>query len=284
MSGFEGSYLGHGDRIDPATPMECGVCWWVYEPALGDDHWHIEPGVAFADLPSHWRCPECDAAQHQFMVYGVGNASMAAAAGQAARLQGSTAAASRQALKDEALTEGLTEALTEAATADEVLRRRLRAAYMAVAERMRSLPVYNACLQVDVGRFIAVEDGWVSVVITPWCMNLLRLSFAPERLPREGSQQEHVFPSGSYTFTVAHLDGVGRFEACSLFSPMAEFEQMAVARTVAAHALRNLFAAPDLGTQGAARTTAAPTVQEEIAAPTVSRRVLLGGQRPVPVR
>ena len=37
-------------------------------PADGDEVWQIAPGTASIELPSHWRCPNCDAEQHQFMV------------------------------------------------------------------------------------------------------------------------------------------------------------------------------------------------------------------------
>lgn len=46
---------------------ECGICWWVYDPAEGDSVWSISPGTAFADLPDCWRCPRCDASQDKFM-------------------------------------------------------------------------------------------------------------------------------------------------------------------------------------------------------------------------
>lgn len=50
--------------------MECGVCWYVYDPAAGDDVWQVPPGTAFADLPDDWRCPNCDAPPHKFMRLG----------------------------------------------------------------------------------------------------------------------------------------------------------------------------------------------------------------------
>lgn len=55
------------ERDAPETRMECGVCWHVYDPAEGDSVWQIEPGVAFADLPPDWRCPECDAPREKFL-------------------------------------------------------------------------------------------------------------------------------------------------------------------------------------------------------------------------
>jgi rubredoxin len=47
--------------------MECGICWQVYDPAQGDLYWQVPPGTAFADLPEHWSCPNCDAPRHKFL-------------------------------------------------------------------------------------------------------------------------------------------------------------------------------------------------------------------------
>ena len=66
--GFEGSYLGDSERIDKDAKLECKICWYVYDPAQGDEVWQIQPGTAFVDLPDSWRCPECDGDRDQFMV------------------------------------------------------------------------------------------------------------------------------------------------------------------------------------------------------------------------
>lgn len=68
MDTFEGSYLGHDDRIDESVKLECGICWLVYDPEVGDPYWHIPPGTPFSKLPEHWTCPNCDAPRHKFMV------------------------------------------------------------------------------------------------------------------------------------------------------------------------------------------------------------------------
>jgi rubredoxin len=52
--------------------MECGVCWHVYDPALGDDAWQAPPGTPFSALPAEWRCPVCDAPAGRFMRLGDG--------------------------------------------------------------------------------------------------------------------------------------------------------------------------------------------------------------------
>ncbi|QIL79448.1 rubredoxin [Diaphorobacter sp. HDW4A] len=67
-SRFEGSYLGERARLPQNARLECKICWWVYDPAVGDPVWQIEPGLSFAELPEYWRCPECDGDADQFMV------------------------------------------------------------------------------------------------------------------------------------------------------------------------------------------------------------------------
>jgi rubredoxin len=65
---FEGSYLGDRAKLGASARLECKICWWVYDPALGDDIWQIAPGTAFTALPPYWRCPQCDGDADQFMV------------------------------------------------------------------------------------------------------------------------------------------------------------------------------------------------------------------------
>lgn len=68
MQRFEGSYGGDRAALADHARLECKICWWVYDPALGDEVWQIAPGTPFAVLPSHWRCPQCDGDAEQFMV------------------------------------------------------------------------------------------------------------------------------------------------------------------------------------------------------------------------
>ena len=65
---FEGTYLGKRGTLSPGSRLECKICWWVYDPALGDEVWQIAPGTPFAELPDHWRCPQCDCPPEQFML------------------------------------------------------------------------------------------------------------------------------------------------------------------------------------------------------------------------
>lgn len=59
--------LETASRIDATTRLECRICWYIYDPAEGDTVEQIPPGTAFADLPDHWRCPQCDATRDMFL-------------------------------------------------------------------------------------------------------------------------------------------------------------------------------------------------------------------------
>lgn len=217
MSAFEGSYMGDAARIGPNARLECGVCWWVYDPAQGDAEWQIPAGTAFNDLPKHWRCPKCDAEKAKFMVIAPGAA--------AAEVAGAAAG-------------------PEIDPAERIAA--MRAAYEAADGRMRALPVHNAALSVEMVGFRRFgQTEMAGVVLTPWAMNLTILTLDPHAAGRpEGSKRFRPLPSGEYEFVASTLDGVGAIESCSLFSPMEEFDDMAVARAVAEHAIQGAFEAP----------------------------------------
>lgn len=46
---------------------ECGVCWWIYDPAVGDEEAAVPPGVPFEALPEDYVCPRCNAAKSRFV-------------------------------------------------------------------------------------------------------------------------------------------------------------------------------------------------------------------------
>ena len=37
----------------------CGICGFIYDPAVGMPEHDIAPGTAFESLPEDWVCPEC---------------------------------------------------------------------------------------------------------------------------------------------------------------------------------------------------------------------------------
>lgn len=58
---------GSGARIDKDTRMECKICWYIYDPAEGDEIEQIPPGTPFLELPDYWRCPQCDGEPGAFL-------------------------------------------------------------------------------------------------------------------------------------------------------------------------------------------------------------------------
>jgi rubredoxin len=65
---FAGAFGGDMSKLPPRTRLECKICWYVYDPAIGDEVWQMPPGTAFSELPDHWSCPECDSKKQDFLV------------------------------------------------------------------------------------------------------------------------------------------------------------------------------------------------------------------------
>ncbi len=205
---FEGSYLGDDSKLAPDARLECGICWHVYDPAEGDPVWQVPPGTPFAALPGHWRCPNCDAPKHKYML-----------------LDGSAGDGGPRPL-------GRVEALAQA--------------YGRAERQMRDLPIHNPALAVETVGFRAFGDGLLGIVISPWFMNLTLLPEDPAGWAELslGASVDRALPSGVYPFLVGDLDGVGRVLTCSLFSPMHEFQEQAVARITAEAALEEVLRPP----------------------------------------
>lgn len=65
---FAGAYGGDTASLKDDAKLECKICWYVYDPAVGDDYWQILPGTPFSALPAHWSCPVCDADKGGFLL------------------------------------------------------------------------------------------------------------------------------------------------------------------------------------------------------------------------
>jgi [NiFe] hydrogenase assembly HybE family chaperone len=228
---FEGGW--NADSLAPDAQLECGVCWAPYDPALGDPERGVAPGTAFAALPEGWRCPDCDSGPEKFLLVEAGAAAPAPTRPALERRLG-----------------------------------QLLAAYREADMAMASLPIYNPRLAIEAVGFRAFGEGFLGALVTPWFLNLVLLP--QERVkegPASGAVRALTFASGIYPFAAYRLDGVGAFEALSLFSPMQEFESQEAARLAAEAALAALFA-PAVRTEPAAEP-----------APSPSRRTLLLGRR-----
>lgn len=209
MSGFEGSYLGAGDRISAEAVMECKICWTPYDPAQGDDYRQVLPGTAFSALPEDWSCPCCGAPKAQFMV-----------------LEDPGAAASAE----------------EAAIAARVAN--LVADFNDIWHaKMRDVPLVNGALHVEAVGFRLHEGRPLGVLLSPWFMNLVLLPAPGEDWSAlvPGAKEEIAFPSGRYEFIYNTRLMTGGYKACSLFSPMTDFPSQLQAVEVARAVMAALF-------------------------------------------
>lgn len=113
-------------------------------------------------------------------------------------------------------------------------------------QRMVDVPILNSALRVKAVGFIAWDNGFLGVLITPWFMNLMFLGLLNEgesdaRLP--GEKMMRVFPSGVYEFIVGEEPGIGCYQACSLFSPMQQFHSQSLAEETAEAIMQGLMQA-----------------------------------------
>lgn len=219
---FEGSYLGDASRISATARMECKICWHVYDPADGCDHWQVPAGTPFAALPGEWRCPVCDGARDQFMALDVGTDAAADSPSVPAACPLPPAAPG---LPTERI-QGLERAFREIHTA-----------------QMRGIPIVNDALAVKAVGFRAWNGRWLGALVTPWFLNLVLLPGEADDWSglTSGAKELVEFPSGFYEFVHAQRKDCGPYKACSLFSPMFEFTTMLHATETASAALVALF-------------------------------------------
>ncbi|MRT57083.1 anaerobic nitric oxide reductase flavorubredoxin [Enterobacteriaceae bacterium RIT693] len=46
--------------------MQCSVCQWIYDPALGEPMQAVEPGTPWSEVPDSFLCPECSLGKDVF--------------------------------------------------------------------------------------------------------------------------------------------------------------------------------------------------------------------------
>ncbi len=113
-------------------------------------------------------------------------------------------------------------------------------------EQMAGIPVLNAALKVQTLGFQEYQGRVIGILITPWLMNLVMLPGEDDDWSDLdlGKKQRHRFPSGSYRFMVNEIDGMGKCQCHSLYSPMHEFVDQDHARAAAESFLDTLMVAP----------------------------------------
>ena len=118
----------------------------------------------------------------------------------------------------------------------------LQACFVHIAKtRMQGVALLNPSLRVRAVGFQVMEGEAcaMGVLVTPWFLNLLCLPLVRSDEPeRVGQQRIRPIGGTDFAFLGMHEElGVGSFEACSLFSPMFEFQNAVAAESTAQHVL-----------------------------------------------
>ncbi|MES9993760.1 MAG: [NiFe]-hydrogenase assembly chaperone HybE [Candidatus Thiodiazotropha sp.] len=92
-------------------------------------------------------------------------------------------------------------------------------------QQMQGIPLLNPMLKVETVGFQEFEGRIVGTIITPWMMNLILFPAENEDWSemKLGDKQPHRFPANQYKFMVNEIEGIGRCQTHSLYSPMHEF-------------------------------------------------------------
>jgi [NiFe] hydrogenase assembly HybE family chaperone len=165
-------------------------------------------------------------------------------------------------------------------------------------ERMQGVPVLNEVLQVEAVGFTPWQGHCVGVLISPWFMNLMLLPDEGDDWGHlsVGEKVTHLFPSGPYEFIAGDEEGIGRYQMCSLFSPVFQFADQAAAVATAEAVMQALMdeenreqidmdekevqrrwhGEPEQGEINEDELMSRPTLEERLEQP-ISRRDLLTG-------
>jgi len=114
---------------------------------------------------------------------------------------------------------------------------------MILTERMVDVPILNDKIKVAVVGFQQWQNSYLCIMLTPWFMNIMLMPGEDENWDdkQETSSCRHTFPSGNYEFLVGYEPGIGKYQMCSLFSPMFEFNDNDAAVETAEVAVRELM-------------------------------------------
>ncbi len=110
-------------------------------------------------------------------------------------------------------------------------------------ERMTDIPIVNDKIGVHAVGFQHWQQFYLGVMVTPWFMNLTLFPVNSEdwKDKPELSTSIYAFPSGRYKFLTGFEPEIGKYQTCSLFSPMFEFADNAAAIETAEFILKELM-------------------------------------------
>jgi [NiFe] hydrogenase assembly HybE family chaperone len=111
---------------------------------------------------------------------------------------------------------------------------------------MKELPLYNDRLEVEAVGFRSWDKGWIGVLVTPWCMDVLLLNaeIQPMDYNAIGGQVEVELPGGARQFKKGGDDVLGLYLQLSLHSPTSGFAFQEAARVEAIERLDEFMTPP----------------------------------------
>jgi [NiFe] hydrogenase assembly HybE family chaperone len=165
----------------------------------------VQPGTPFSRLPDTWRCPNCDAEKHKFLVLGSVNASP------------------------------LAHPVEELANTY----RRAALNMKGLPIYNPTVAVEAVGFREHDGRQagVMVTPWFMNLTVLP--------SEADKAVWVSGGTVRLTFPSGQYDLLVSQLTDYGLVGTCSLFSPMSDFTDHEAAQLAAQSAADGLFAAEE---------------------------------------
>ncbi|MEZ5849686.1 MAG: [NiFe]-hydrogenase assembly chaperone HybE [Hyphomicrobiaceae bacterium] len=119
-------------------------------------------------------------------------------------------------------------------------------------ERMSGVPILNRALRVEAVGLQRFGEEWLSILLTPWFMNVMLLPASPAagemsdgaRAGAVGRKELVAFPAGRFEMIGGVEAGIGPYRMCSLFSPVLEFADHESAVQAAEVALAALLQSP----------------------------------------
>ena len=110
-------------------------------------------------------------------------------------------------------------------------------------ENMQGIPILNPAIRVEALGFQLYEGRVLGIIITPWLMNVVLLPVEGEDWSHMalGDKRPHKFVSMTYKFMLNEIDGIGRCQTHSLYSPMRDFISHEQALVVAQNFLDDLM-------------------------------------------
>ncbi len=117
-------------------------------------------------------------------------------------------------------------------------------------ESMQEMPFCASNINVASSNFQLMDGHWLGVLLTPWMISIMLLPSDQVSHPdREVTSKIGIqLANDNYTFTVGEQEGVGKYYACSIMSPLSGIASQEEAMTLVKELQRLITAIPMVDT------------------------------------